>query len=115
MSALVPLNRVYVCVCESLDSRLKVPGFHFPQGTKDRCLLSLPAELSSSFSLSLPSSLLLVVCPPSYCFPVWLTPLFLSPTTTTATTALRTGQLRVLLHPPLFPNPISKVGRWGSG
>ena len=49
MSALVPLNRVWVCVCESLDSRLKVPGCHFPQGAKDRCLLSLSAELSSSF------------------------------------------------------------------
>ena len=38
-----------MCVCESLDSRLKVPGCHFPQGAKDRCLLSLSAELSSSF------------------------------------------------------------------
>ena len=36
-------------MCESLDSKLKVPGCHFLPGTKDRCLFSLSAELSPSY------------------------------------------------------------------
>ena len=97
VSALVPLRKGCAQGSAELKNCWVTRLFH----TTDRRLLSLSAELSSSFLALSP------VLSPSGRLSAELLFSFLahspSPTTTTATTTLRTGQLRVLSPTPPFP------------